>query len=118
VSYLFLEQQREPGERRLVVEGELDLLAAPKVEEWAVRAVESGAQHLVLDLTETTFIDSTAVRALLKAHQLAHDAGHSFVIVAENRSVLRVFQITGLDKTLPIKRPPPHPAIAKGLKAR
>jgi len=118
VGYLFLEQKGDPGEERLIVEGELDLAAAPKVEEWAGRMIEAGTKHLVIDLAATTFIDSTAVRALLKAHQLAHEVGGSLVIVAEHNSVLRVFQITGLDKTLAIRRPPPHPAIAKGLKTR
>ena len=118
MTFLFLERDGEQGEKRLAVEGELDLAGAPKVEEWASRVVDEGGKHLVLDLTETTFIDSTAIRAVLKANELAHHVGGSFVVVAENRSVLRVFEIAGIDKTLAIKRPPPHPAIAKGLKAR
>jgi anti-sigma B factor antagonist len=116
VPHLFLEQQGEPGEQRLVVEGDLDLAGAPKIDEWAKRMLEGGAKHLILDLTATTFIDSTAVRSVLMAHEMAHAASASFVVVAEHNNVLRVFQITGLDKTLAIKRPPPHPAIAKGLK--
>jgi anti-sigma B factor antagonist len=118
VSYVFHEQQGKPGEERLVVDGELDLAAAPRLEDWASRVLEAGAKHLVIDLTQTTFIDSTAIRALLLVHDLTHDAGASMVVAAENKSVLRVFEITGLDKALPIKRPPPHPAIAKGLKTR
>lgn len=116
--HVFHEQQGKPGEQRLVVDGELDLAAAPRLEEWAGRVLESGAKHLVLDLTQTTFIDSTAIRALLRVHELARDAGSSMVVMAENKSVLRVFEITGLEKALPIKRPSPHPAIAKGLKGR
>ncbi len=118
MAFLFLERDGEHGEKRLVVEGELDLAGAPKVEEWASRMIEGGAKHLVLDLTQTTFIDSTAIRALLTANELAHRVGGSFVVVAENRAVLRVFEIAGRDGTVAIKRPPPHPAIAKGVKAR
>ena len=118
MTHLFLEQQGEPGEQRLVVEGELDLAGAPRLEEWATRMIEAGAKHLTLDLAQATFIDSTAVRGILRVNELAHDAGHSFVVVVENKSVMRVFEITGLDKTLAIKRPPPHPVIAKGLRQR
>ena len=118
MTFLFLEREGEQGEQRLVVEGELDLAGAPKVEEWAARVLDGGAKHLVVDLSQTTFIDSTAIRALLRGDELAHQAGASFVVVAETRSVLRVFEIAGVDKKLAIKRPPPHPAIAKGLKAR
>ena len=100
------------------MEGDLDLAGAPRVEEWASRALERGAKHLVLDLSQTTFIDSTAVRAVLRSNELAQAAGSSLVVVVEHNSVMRVFEITGLDKTLAIKRPPPHPAIAKGLKQR
>jgi anti-anti-sigma factor len=116
VTYLFLEQQGDPGEERLVVEGELDLAGAPKVEEWGTRVLDAGAKHLTLDLTQCTFIDSTAVRAILRVNELAHGAGHSFVVAAENKSVLRVFEITGLERVVAIKRPPPHPVIAKGVK--
>jgi anti-sigma B factor antagonist len=118
MTFLFLEREGEQGEQRLVVEGELDLAASPKVEEWATRVLEAGAKHLVVDLSQTTFVDSTAISALLQAGELAERAGASFVVVAENRSVLRVFEIAGVDKKLAIKRPPPHPAIAKGVKAR
>ena len=100
------------------MEGDLDLAGAPRVEEWASRSLERGAKHLVLDLSQTRFIDSTAVRAVLRSNELAHEAGGSFVVVVEHNSVMRVFEITGLDKALAIKRPPPHPAIAKGLKQR
>ena len=118
MTHLFLEQQGEPGEERLVVEGDLDLAGAPRLEEWGKRALEGGAKHLVLDLSRAAFIDSTAVRGVMRINELAHEAGISFVVVADHGPVLRVFQITGLDKVLAIKRPPPHPAIAKGLKAR
>ena len=117
MAYTFLEQPGKPGEQRLAVEGELDLAAAPKLEEWAARVLSTGARHLILDLTDTTFIDSTSVRALLRVRDLAQEAGASHVVLAENRSVLRVFQITGLDKVLAVNRPGPHPAIAKGLKS-
>ena len=40
------------------------------------------------------------------------------MVVVEHNAVMRVFEITGLDRTLAIKRPGPHPAIAKGLKQR
>ena len=113
---MFLEQPGKPGEQRLSVEGELDLAAAPKLEEWATRVLAVGARHLILDLTHTTFIDSTAVRGMLRVHDLAQAAAASYVVIAEHPSVLRVFQITGLDKTLALKRPGPHPVIAKGLK--
>ena len=118
MSHFFLEREGEQGEQRLIVEGELDLAGAPRIDEWTDRVIESGAKHLVLDLSQTTFIDSTAIRAVLRGHEKAHEVGSSFVVIAENTSVLRVFEITGLDKHLAIKRPPPHPAIAKGLKGR
>lgn len=118
MTHLFLERQGEPGEQRLIVEGDLDMAGAPKLEEWARRALDAGAKHLVLDLSRAAFIDSTAVREVMRVNELAHQAGISFVLVADHGPVLRVFQITGLDKRLAIHKPPPHPAIAKGLKAR
>jgi anti-sigma B factor antagonist len=99
--------------RRLAVGGEVDLHATPQVGAEIAKAIESGVKHLILDLTEATFIDSTAIRVLLRGSDQLRSLGGRMEIVCESENVLRVFQITNLDKVLDIRVPsqePPLPA--------
>ena len=60
---------------------------------------------LVIDLTETTFMDSTVVHLLLNAHQVLEARGHELIVqVTEASAVLRVLQLTQLDTALGIAR--------------
>lgn len=51
----------------LLLRGELDLGSAPVLEQ-ALREAEDGRGRLVVDLSELSFIDSTGIHLLLKAH--------------------------------------------------
>ena len=60
---------------------------------------------LVIDLSETTFIDSTVVHLLINAHQVLEARGHELIVqVTEASAVLRVLELTQLDSALGIAR--------------
>ena len=60
---------------------------------------------LVIDLSETTFMDSTVVHLLVNAHQVLEARGHELIVqVTEASAVLRVLQLTQLDTALGIAR--------------
>lgn len=81
------------------VRGELDLATTPRFEA-AVGAPE--ADRLVVDLGECTFIDSSAIRALLRAARGQLDAGGSAAVVAVEPTTLRVLEIAGVDQALQV----------------
>lgn len=94
----FLIDQRDLGDgaRRLSVEGDLDLASAPSLK-WALAdALSGGANQIVLDLANVTFIDSTALGVLVGA-QRALPAGTRLAIACAQENVLRIFEMTGLD---------------------
>jgi anti-sigma B factor antagonist len=73
------------------VAGELDMATVASFET-ALRSVE-GASHVVLDLGECTFLDSSGIGAIANAA-----AGvPRFSVVAAESSILRVLEITALD---------------------
>jgi anti-anti-sigma factor len=92
----------------VVVSGELDLATAPRLS--AAVAEHGDAKLLVLDMTPTTFIDSTGVRALLRADRRAVGSGSRLVVVASDGAVRRVLELCGLDGRLTVVSDRPAPA--------
>jgi anti-sigma B factor antagonist len=84
----------------LEVGGELDLYTAPRLSSQLGELIARGATHLVVDLTETTFIDSTALHVLLDARKRVRAEGGELVLVCPSPQVRRVFEVTGVDGLL------------------
>ena len=59
--------------------------------------IAAGARTIVVDLTETTFLDSTMLHALLSARKELHDGGQ-LLLVTNEATVMRVFEIAGIDR--------------------
>lgn len=82
------------------VEGELDLATREDFEE-AIGDSEPGRQ-LVIDLTECTFLDSSAVRVLVATARAAEASNGKVSLVARDPGILRVLEIAAVDKILPV----------------
>ena len=88
----------------LEVGGELDLYTAPRLSSQVGELIARGATHLIFDLTETTFIDSTALHVLLGARKRVLEEGGDVVVVCPSPHVRRVFEVTGVDGLLRLCR--------------
>ena len=54
------------GDRHVVaVRGEIDLFTAPELKQKLTDAIEGGKTRIVVDLTDTSFLDSTALGTLV-----------------------------------------------------
>jgi anti-sigma B factor antagonist len=104
-SHYMREEAAAAGTYRLLIGGELDLHSSPRLGEGIARGLESGARLIVVDLTETTFIDSTAIGTLVRAFGWMNEAGVELEIICTNPNVLRIFEVTQLDTLLAIRRP-------------
>lgn len=85
--------------------GEVDLGTAERLEAVIKELVAAGFAGLVLDLRETTFLDSTGLRLVLGAHARSAEDGWSFAIVPGSRDVQRAFDVAGLTERLPFVAP-------------
>jgi anti-sigma B factor antagonist len=92
----------------VVVSGELDLATAPRLS--AAVAEHGDAKLLVVDMTATTFIDSTGVRALLHADRRTLGSGSRLVVVTGDGAVRKVLELCGLDGRLTLVSDRPAPA--------
>ena len=84
----------------VALEGELDFGTAFDVEMRLEDAIRR-AQHLVIDLSRLTFIDSTGLGVLVEANQRARRDGVTLEIVPGPRAVQQVFAVSGLLEALP-----------------
>ena len=86
----------------LDVRGEIDLDSAPVLREQLAALVDGGAGNVVADLTNTSFIDSTGLAALVAGNNRAKAAGGSVRVVCTQPRILKLFRITSLDEVLKI----------------
>src|SRR3954452_7440443 len=81
----------------VTVRGEIDLFTAPDFKHHVAEAIEAGVSHVVVDLTQTTFIDSSSLGVLIGAHRRLKLRGGSLTIVTASETITKTFRITGLD---------------------
>jgi anti-sigma B factor antagonist len=92
-----------PSVRTLVLSGEADLAVAADIIEIGVMSCDEPTMKcLVVDLGAVTFIDSTALGALVHLHNFADAAGKKFRLANVPARVQRVLTISGLDQLLTV----------------
>ncbi len=88
----------------LTVVGEVDMYTAPELRERLAAAIEEGDGPLMVDLSGTTFVDSTALGVLVEASKRLSKRGGRLALVSDDPNVGKVFEITGLDRLFPVFR--------------
>jgi len=78
------------------VKGELDLTTAPRLKWMLHDLLEAGRTRQVVDLNETTFMDSTALGVLVAVNRSLGE-GMRLVIVCARSNVLKIFELSGMD---------------------
>jgi anti-anti-sigma factor len=102
-----------PGDNEVVVavRGEIDLATVDEL--WGViEAALPAAPPLVIDLSETGFLGSSGLAVLMRAYRALGERPGAVVVRSPAPMALRVMQVTGLDRLVPIDRPPPMAAGA------
>jgi anti-sigma B factor antagonist len=81
----------------LAPQGEIDLASYTTLRNRIGDLIGTGRSNLVIDLSGTAFLDSTALGALIGGRRKAYAAGGSFAIICDSPQLLRLFTITKLD---------------------
>ena len=90
---------------RVAPNGELDLANAASLQAQLDELRAAGFEHVVLDLRELTFMDSSGVRLILREDHLARSAGHGFSLIAGVPAVQRALELCGLSAQLDFDDP-------------
>jgi anti-sigma B factor antagonist/stage II sporulation protein AA (anti-sigma F factor antagonist) len=92
------------GDRaRVVPVGDLDLVTVPLAEE-QLDAAREARRHVVPDLRQVTFLDSTGLRLILTSHARAHQGGFRFSLIQGDAEAQRVFKLVGVLDELTFER--------------
>ena len=97
------------GEATVHVVGELDLAARDRLMA-ALSVASAAADRLVIDLSGTTFIDSTGIKALVDVWRFRVNADLELVLREPSPTVMRTLEMAGLADLLPIDRTN-HPVV-------
>jgi anti-anti-sigma factor len=90
-----MEREEAPqGVILLILAGEIDLATSGQFRAVVDEALAEEVS-LVADIDEVTFMDSTMLRELLRAHRDLSAAGRRFILAAPQPAVRRLLELTG-----------------------
>src|SRR3954449_11772051 len=84
--------------------GEIDALTAPQLGSRLLGLADDGKTGVVVDLSNVTFIDSTAIGVILNSLRALATRSARLVLVCPNERTRRPFEITGLADRLAVAR--------------
>ena len=95
------------------VVGDADLYSAPELRDRLTEVLDGGARLVIVDLSETTFVDSMTLGVLLGAMKRLGTAGGRLELVVSRPDIRRIFEITMLDRVFEL-----HETRGQALEAR
>lgn len=99
---LGLDVKEQKGVPVLAVSGEVDVYTAPRLREKLVELVSQGNYRIVVDLEAVEFLDSTGLGVLVGGLKRVRTHDGSLSLVCTQQRILKVFDITGLNKVFTI----------------
>jgi anti-sigma B factor antagonist len=86
----------------LTLRGEIDVYTAPRLRQSIVDLVDGGAHRIIVDMEKVDFLDSTGLGVLVEGLKRVKTREGELAIVATHDKILKIFDITGLNKAFAI----------------
>ena len=94
----FSRRYPSPDLGTLAVRGELDISTSASLQRELHGLLEAAVQRIEIDLSGVVFMDSSALSALVGAHERAGKRGQQLALVNPSPACVKVLGITGLDQ--------------------
>ena len=82
------------------VEGEVDLATVDELQHAIDAVFVDSDGHLVVDLTGSSFLDSTGLKALVMSNRKFDEVGRSFAIAVSAGPISRLVELSGVNTTI------------------
>jgi anti-sigma B factor antagonist len=97
---LAIELDREGDTVMVSLHGEADLATAGSLEDQLRKALGSGADRVIVDLSALYFIDSTSLRVLLQAALASEEDSTRLYFLRGRTQVERILRVSGVKQRL------------------
>lgn len=88
----------EEGVQLVGVRGRLDQNITPRLEQTLLRLLDETRPQLIVDLSESTYINSVGLRTLVTAWRRARQQGGDLVLCGIQGRLAEIFEMIGFDK--------------------
>jgi anti-sigma B factor antagonist len=102
IEFSATDEQVDDTTHVVAVRGEIDIFTAPEFKERIGAAIDAGRRLVVVDLGETSFIDSSSLGVLISAHRRLNARSGRLIIACDVAAVRNTFRVTGLDSVLEV----------------
>ena len=86
----------------LHMNGEIDIYTAPSFKEAINELIAAGHAHILIDMTQVAFMDSSGFGTLLSASKPLRPIGGTICLVGCNEAITRMLEITRLNTLVPV----------------
>ena len=86
----------------LPLKGEIDLHVSPRVAVSLAQLTQKKTDHIIVDLSRVTYIDSSGLAVLIEGMQNAEEYGGKFSLTGLKKNVYTIFEIARLDQVFRI----------------
>ena len=94
----------------LQITGDVDVYTAPQVRDRVIRLLADGVRHVIADLREVSFLDSTGLGALVGSLKRLREQDGSLELVVPDGRIMTIFRVTGLDRVFAL-----HPSFPDAI---
>lgn len=96
-------EQEASGVTRVRICGEADARAAPEIQERLSELAREPRQRLLIDLSEATFLDSTALAVLLETDRRLRDWRGRLAVLCPDPAMRELFVLVGHNLIFPVE---------------
>ncbi len=84
------------------VTGEIDLATVPDLENAIEAVFSTNSQPLVVDLRDSSFMDSTGLKALVMANRRFDESGRGFAVAVSGGPISRLIDLSGIESSMKV----------------
>lgn len=100
MDHLELDVSQLDGVDVIKVAGELDVATHRALRLRTRELFEAGSHDVLIDLSETTFMDSIALGTLIGARRQAHIKHGNLAVILGQGAARRIFELTGMGRAI------------------